>query len=78
MGIYVSTMQVYTQKGKNKNKKRKRRKDQMGPKTHFWDGSRAKNSFAFSYEIGFPPSIKSDKSMSKVGPRLLNSDPYDT
>lgn len=46
--------------------------------THFWDGFVSKYFFAFSYDIGFPSSIKSDKSISKVGPRLLNSDPYDT
>lgn len=46
--------------------------------THFWEGSWAKYFFAFSYVIGLPSSIKSDKSMSNVGPRLLNSDPNDT
>lgn len=46
--------------------------------THFWDGSWAKYSLAFLYEIGLSPSIKSDKSMSNVGLRLLNSEPYDT
>lgn len=46
--------------------------------TYFWEGSWAKNFLAFSYEIGFSPSIKSDKSISKVGPRLLNSEPNDT
>ena len=46
--------------------------------TYDWDGSLAKYSFAFSYDIGWSPSIKSDKSISKVGPRLLNSEPYDT
>lgn len=46
--------------------------------THFWAGSRAKYSFAFLYDIGCSPCRKSDKSMSNVGPRLLNSDPNDT
>ena len=46
--------------------------------TYDWDGSLAKYSFAFSYDIGWSLSIKSDKSISKVGPRLLNSEPYDT
>lgn len=46
--------------------------------TDFWAGSWAKYFLAFSYEIGLPPSIKSDKSMSKVGARLPNSEPYDT
>lgn len=46
--------------------------------THFWDGSCEKYFFAFSYDIGWSPSIKSARSMSKVGPRLLNSEPYET
>lgn len=46
--------------------------------SYLCDGSCAKYFLAFSYDIGCSPSIKSDKSMSKVGPRLLSSDPYDT
>lgn len=49
----------------------------MVNKTYFWDGSWAKKFLAFSYVIGRLSSIKSDKSMSKVGARLLNSDPND-
>ena len=45
---------------------------------NFCEGSREKNCLAFSYEIGLSPSIKSDKSMSKVGPRFPSSAPNDT
>lgn len=47
-------------------------------RTYFWEGSWEKYLNASSYEIGLSPSRKSDRSISKVGARLLNSDPNDT
>lgn len=46
--------------------------------TDLWDGSCAKYLHASSYDMGCSPFIISDKSMSKVGARLLKSDPKDT